>query len=70
MRLISPSLEFNGSILSDLESGRSLFKLATGRNEDVLRSYLDGVFILAREGIHGPLLQALLALRQPLVPEQ
>ena len=50
--------------------GRSLFKLATGRNEDVLRSYLDGVFILAREGIHGPLLQALLALRQPLVPEQ
>lgn len=34
------------------------------------RAYLDGVFILAREGIHGPLLQALLALRQPLVPEE
>jgi hypothetical protein len=32
------------------------------------KAYLDGVFILAREGIHGPLLQALLALRQPLVP--
>lgn len=36
----------------------------------VKRAYLDGVFILAREGIHGPLLQALLALRQPLVPEE
>jgi hypothetical protein len=29
--------------------------------------YLDRVLVLSREWIHGPLLQALLALRQPLV---
>lgn len=45
------SVDEGFSNISSLESGRSL----------------DGVFILAREGIHGPLLQALLALRQPLV---
>lgn len=30
--------------------------------------YLDRVLVFAREGIDGSLLQALLALRQPLVP--
>jgi hypothetical protein len=48
------SVDKGFSNISDLECGRSL----------------DGIFIFAREGIHGPLLQALLALRQPLVPKR